>query len=165
MQGFMGMEYDGLIFISDRAMAGSYSPVQRNHLVAHEIAHQWWYAQVGNDQAAEPWLDEGLASWSARLYDRRLGQSGGSISNSSRQLAWPLTAFKNNDQYMDAVYNGGEWFWLQVEKQAGETKLLRGLKEYLKVSSGQVASTGDMFSALMQGGVDSKVLYSCWQQR
>ncbi|MGE5380375.1 MAG: M1 family aminopeptidase, partial [Methylocystaceae bacterium] len=165
MQGFMGMEYDGLIFISNRAMADSYPPVQRSHLVAHEIAHQWWYALVGNDQATEPWLDEGLASWSAQLYAREQGESNGVLNSSSRQLSWPLTAFKTNEQYMDAVYSGGETFWLQVEKKVGRAKLLRGLNEYLKTSSGQVASTGDMFSALMQGGVDSEVLYACWQRR
>jgi hypothetical protein len=31
--------------------------------VAHETAHQWFYSLVGNDQARDPWLDEGLATW------------------------------------------------------------------------------------------------------
>ena len=30
---------------------------------AHETAHQWFYSLVGNNQARDPWLDEGLASW------------------------------------------------------------------------------------------------------
>ena len=30
---------------------------------AHETAHQWFYSLVGNDQARDPWLDEGLATW------------------------------------------------------------------------------------------------------
>src|SRR5262249_51628686 len=25
--------------------------------------HQWFYSLVGNDQARDPWLDEGLATW------------------------------------------------------------------------------------------------------
>lgn len=165
MQGFMGMEYDGLIFLSDRAMSASYSPEQRSHLVAHEIAHQWWYALVGNDQALEPWLDEGLSSWSAQLYARKQGEAVGSAKQSSRQMAWPLTAFTSREQYMTAVYNGGDWFWQQVENQVGQPKLLRGLQAYLQACAGQVASTGDMFSALMQAGVDRDVLYSCWQRR
>lgn len=34
-----------------------------NANVAHETAHQWFYSLVGNDQARDPWLDEGLATW------------------------------------------------------------------------------------------------------
>jgi aminopeptidase N len=30
----------------------------------HEIAHQWWYGLVGNDQYRDPWLDESFASYS-----------------------------------------------------------------------------------------------------
>ena len=31
--------------------------------VAHEVAHQWFYGIVGDDQYREPWLDEAFASW------------------------------------------------------------------------------------------------------
>lgn len=31
--------------------------------IVHELAHQWFYALVGNDQGRDPWLDEGLASY------------------------------------------------------------------------------------------------------
>ena len=30
--------------------------------MAHELAHQWFYGVVGNDQYAEPWLDESFAA-------------------------------------------------------------------------------------------------------
>lgn len=165
MEGFMGMEYDGLLFLSHRAMDPNYSKEQRSRLVAHEIAHQWWYGLVGNDQALEPWLDEGLASWSARLFARHQGERVSASGNSSRQLNWPLAAFVSREQYMDAVYDGGDWFWQQLEKKVGHERLLKGLNFYLEEYSGQVASTGDMFSALMRAGVDEKVLYDCWQQR
>ncbi len=29
----------------------------------HEVAHQWFYGLVGNDQGRDPWIDEGLATW------------------------------------------------------------------------------------------------------
>jgi len=31
--------------------------------VTHELAHEWWYALVSNDQAQAPWLDEAFASY------------------------------------------------------------------------------------------------------
>jgi hypothetical protein len=50
--GFGGMEYPELVFTM---------PVP--FVVAHEVAHQWWYGLVGDDQYAEPWLDEGFATY------------------------------------------------------------------------------------------------------
>ncbi|MGH3981306.1 MAG: M1 family aminopeptidase [Pseudonocardiaceae bacterium] len=36
---------------------------QLRALVAHEVAHQWVYSLVGNNQAENPWLDESLATF------------------------------------------------------------------------------------------------------
>lgn len=53
---FQGMEYPRIVFAN---------PARR--VIAHELAHQWWYAIVGNDQYAEPWLDESFATWASTL--------------------------------------------------------------------------------------------------
>ena len=49
-----GIEYPNMIFLG---------PGPVSFLTTHETAHQWFYSLVGNDQAHDPWLDEGLASW------------------------------------------------------------------------------------------------------
>ncbi len=41
-------------------------------LVAHEVAHQWWYQIVHNDPVNMPWLDEALAEYSVKIYSERL---------------------------------------------------------------------------------------------
>ncbi|BCJ87650.1 M1 family aminopeptidase [Effusibacillus dendaii] len=41
------------------------------HWIAHEIAHAWWFSSVGTYKALNPWLDEGLADYSALLYTER----------------------------------------------------------------------------------------------
>jgi hypothetical protein len=51
-----GMEYPQIVF------ANPEDPV-----VTHELAHQWWFGIVGNDEYHEPWLDESLATWSMEL--------------------------------------------------------------------------------------------------
>jgi aminopeptidase N len=60
-----GMEYPGLVVIED----GLY-PANRGveWLTAHEVAHQWWFAVVGNDPIRDPWLDEALTQYSTMLY-------------------------------------------------------------------------------------------------
>jgi hypothetical protein len=50
--GTLGLEYPTLV----------YQPATSDD-VAHETAHQWFYSLVGNNQARDPWLDEGLATW------------------------------------------------------------------------------------------------------
>jgi hypothetical protein len=34
-----------------------------DYIVTHELAHEWWYALISNDQAEAPWLDEAFASY------------------------------------------------------------------------------------------------------
>ncbi len=36
----------------------------------HEVGHMWFYSLVGNDQARDPWLDEGLATFAEARVDR-----------------------------------------------------------------------------------------------
>ncbi|MGL5041787.1 MAG: M1 family metallopeptidase [Culicoidibacterales bacterium] len=61
VEGF-AMEYSGLIQMGvyqDRQ--GRFSlPTE---VIAHEAAHQWWYSAVGSDSFNEPYIDEGLTSF------------------------------------------------------------------------------------------------------
>jgi aminopeptidase N len=58
--GGAGMEYPELIFT-----------VPAPDVVTHEVAHQWWYGLVGNNQYREPWLDESFAQYfTDRLHPR-----------------------------------------------------------------------------------------------
>jgi hypothetical protein len=38
----------------------------------HEVAHQWFYGLIGNDQGRSPWIDEGLATWAEARTDNTL---------------------------------------------------------------------------------------------
>src|SRR5918998_868671 len=49
----IGMEYPELVFSIPAA-----------DVITHEVAHQWWYGLVGNNQYLEPWLDESFAQYS-----------------------------------------------------------------------------------------------------
>jgi hypothetical protein len=52
--GHAGIEYPNLIFLGAGAVG---------RVTTHEVAHQWFYSLVGNDQARDPVLDEGLATY------------------------------------------------------------------------------------------------------
>jgi hypothetical protein len=81
--GFRGMEYSGLVTIGEDLY--SQDRDQLPFLVAHETAHQWWYAQVGSDPLTHPWLDEGPAEYAAFDYYRGVyGQAAAEDLMSSR---------------------------------------------------------------------------------
>ncbi len=67
-----GMEYPCQVYIShavsQAVMRGNSDPSMFEAVVAHELAHQWWYQLVGNDEYDEGFLDEGLACWSENYY-------------------------------------------------------------------------------------------------
>ena len=66
---FGGMEYPGLVMLAK----GYFAADQRDSMelvLAHETAHQWFYALVGSDQVNDPWQDEALCEWAMLRYVR-----------------------------------------------------------------------------------------------
>ena len=64
--------YPGLLFVQ---ADGFKEESGLELLIAHETAHQWFYALVGSDQFMNPWQDEALAEWATLRYAyRRYGQ-------------------------------------------------------------------------------------------
>lgn len=61
-----GMEYPGLVMIATSLLAQSGRELE--YAVAHETAHQWWYAVVGSDGWNQPWQDEALCEFSLLKY-------------------------------------------------------------------------------------------------
>lgn len=71
----------------------------------HEVAHQWFYALVGNDQGRDPWIDEGLASWAEARVEGTLTDFGArAIPADARGRAGaPMTFW---DRHGAAYYRG-----------------------------------------------------------
>ncbi|MGI6433908.1 MAG: M1 family metallopeptidase [Syntrophomonadaceae bacterium] len=161
MQGFAGMEYAGVVYLSQDQL----DRPGLSNLLAHEIAHQWWYGLVGNDQYDEPWLDEGLASYGASLY---LAHKQG------RPLAPPgvvkpvnlkrgLSDFASQGQYQATVYQGGELFWWALEQELGHHKVQKILRSYLAAYKYQMASTSDLKNIINQESHrDMSLFFSRW---
>ena len=65
-----GMEYPNLIMV-DKTVYGRITKEVLEEIVVHEVAHQWWYGIVGNNEIDHPWIDEGLTQYSVGLYYER----------------------------------------------------------------------------------------------
>lgn len=158
-----GMEYSGLYFLGGEYYAG-YDGTPLNYLTAiaaHEVAHQWWYDEVGNDQAHEPWLDEALCTYSELLYyqatrpdlvnwwwDWRVGRfkPAGWVNAS----VYDHSAFR---PYVNAVYLRGALFLRDLRAAMGDTAFFDFVRRYRAAQSGRVATARDFWSLLQEYNV------------
>ena len=157
-QFFDGMESDGLFFL-DQSYFLQYNYSQRNYLTAltaHEVAHNWWFGQVGNDQALEPWLDEALCIYSELLYYEnfypemvnwwwefridRFQPEGWVDSN-----IYNHTGF---DAYVQAVYMRGAQFLQSLRNAMGDEAFFVFLRDYSAKGTGQILNKDDFFTLL-----------------
>jgi len=63
----VAMEYSGLIYMPREAFLDN-QQVSYEEILSHEIAHQWFYGIIGNNETTEAWLDEGLSTFAVGLY-------------------------------------------------------------------------------------------------
>ncbi|MCJ7434807.1 MAG: M1 family metallopeptidase [Anaerolineales bacterium] len=151
-----GQEYDGFVFLSSDFF-GQYGGSAKSNLVTigvHEIAHQWWFGLVGNDQAMEPWLDEAMSVYSERIFYE---------FNYPKYLAWwwqsrvdyfgPSGYVDTNiyngaafRPYTNAVYLNGAHFIENLRTRMGDDDFFRFIKDYASSYSRLRATTNDFFS-------------------
>ncbi|MGI6575624.1 MAG: M1 family metallopeptidase [bacterium] len=139
-----GMEYPNIVFIgNDLYREGSERALE--YIVVHEVAHQWWYGLVGNDQIREPWLDEGLADFSTQLfYEVRRPELAGNLPNSLAHfyemykdnvgggiIRRPLWEFKSDLEYSVLVYGKGSIVFSQLRETLGDEDFFALLQQYL----------------------------------
>ncbi|MBI1313246.1 BamA/TamA family outer membrane protein [bacterium] len=102
--GWNGNESSGLVMIDERILdtpriASRYI----EHLVSHEICHQWWYSAVGTDGYREPWVDEGLVGWFTQVrFEDRYGDGDPEILDLPGGNLWGLP----NIHYNSLLHNG-----------------------------------------------------------
>jgi aminopeptidase N len=173
---FRGMEFPGMNLIGTDDYSQHLNELE--NLVVHEVAHQWWYNQVGNDQPEAPWLDEGLAEWSMYVYFlRRYGQRQ---ADQLRQLRWevPVTGLVNRnadapigmavgdyprDSYETVVYGKGALFFATLRDEIGPETFSNLLRTYLERYRWEMATPAD-FQALAEevSGKDLEALFTKW---
>lgn len=166
MKGFHGMEYSGLIFLREEFLNPGYDKKKRQFILAHEIAHQWWYAMVGNDQFREPWLDEGLANWSAHKYLQKYqGQSSPDLSDYRQgiKLSKQLGQMRSTREYYRTAYDGGEAFWFGLEQELGEETVIKVLRSYLADYKFKIATTQDLLATIKkEAHKDMEYYFAKW---
>jgi hypothetical protein len=152
---FGGMEYPG--FVLDKADA----------TVVHELAHQYWYGIVGDDEYNDPWLDEAFTTYSTDLFNNQDG------AGCWDQVQWQADDEKitngmgywdaNNrgQRYFTVVYGYGSCALHELGRLIGEDKMATLLRDYAKAHWFGV-STDAEFKAAAQAAAGSTDLSTFW---
>lgn len=153
-----GMEFSGMVFVSVNWFT-SYEGRPDSFLTLitiHEVAHQWWYARVGNDPAMTPWLDEALATYSEYIFIEEFYPSlkdwwwnfrvdthspGGFVDST-------IYEFTTIREYINAVYLRGVRMLHAVRQDIGTEAFFNLLRKYSDEGAGKVVSS-DFFWSLM----------------
>jgi hypothetical protein len=140
-------------------------------ITRHEVAHEWWFAQVGSHPQLHPYIDEPLAQWSA-LYSVRVNQ-GAEAAEAAKttqiamnfqalpmmgfqdgKAARPAGQFASPVEYAGIVYGKAPLFFEAAAKEFGEGRILAALRTFVEQRRFKRAVPGDERAAL-EGAVGS----------
>ncbi len=177
--GFGGMEFPGLLMNNASAYYGdeqaANDPYSLQEVVVHEIAHQWFYAGVGNDEYKEGWLDEGFTTYLEQVlygltdsksmrYVRKLAKEEKTIldfqkefdeivqaehqSNQTNYINIPVRNYSKKMVYGEREYEGGKMFLCELNLVMGKEKFGNFLMEYYKEYLFKKATTSDVLALI-----------------
>jgi len=146
---FGGMEYPNLVMIADDIQGEDY-----DYVIVHEIAHQWWYGMVGNNEFQSAWVDEGLTEYATALFYEKNSEYGlkyetimqnatesyqnfvriytqinGSVDESMNRN---LNEFSTEPEYVNCTYTKGMLLFDSLRSTMSERKFFACLKNYFK---------------------------------
>ena len=163
----LGMEYPGTVAIAlnlydpNEQAAGLPFPIVLEGTVAHEVAHQWFYNAVGNDQLGEPWLDEAMAQYLTGLYyEDTQGESAARSYCASWDSRWdrvdraeipiglPSAAYARAE-YSTIIYGRGPLFIAALAEEMGQKPFDEFLRDYYQTHKWGIG-TSDTFRQLAE---------------
>ena len=168
-----GMEYPCLSMISDSLAEDK---TEQARAIAHETAHQWWYAAVGSDQIENAWQDEGLAEYSAitffenyekygitrentvmealKEYRSYYDVYGSVLGRTDTKMIRHLKDFLSDYEYKCLAYDKAVVMFDTLRKSVGDDKFFAGLRKYYKENKGKIATPESLIGAFERTGLD-----------
>ena len=171
--GYGGMEYPGFIMANASGFFDNpfFDALSHEDKISHEIAHQWFYATVGNDEYHEAWIDEGFATLLEKdvygLADCNAHKVVAEIEEGypdlkqkeelrsemidyaregykGQYLNIPPHEFKGDRFYGDAEYNGSYAFLQEVRLLIGDDAFMNMIRSYYETFYMKTVTTKDV---------------------
>jgi len=173
-----GIEYPGIVVAATNVYRSKGDFFQ--HVIGHEVAHQWWYGLVGNNQITEPWLDEALTNYSAAVYweeaDGR--QKANSIIKNYFFGPYELAKSQNRDmdvvgpvakysegEYGSFVYGKGPIFFHMLRSEVGDDTYFEIMQTYVDRYKYQTVTATELLDTIEAvSGRDIQPLVETWLQ-
>jgi aminopeptidase N len=115
-----GMEHTGLIMTPPA-----------DFVVTHELAHEWWYALISDDQAQAPWLDEAFATYSEEAAGAQAFPWCGRPGPAARLVTRGVAFFRGRGRLdYGAVYAEGACLLDVLRKRMGAARFESALRDY-----------------------------------
>ncbi|MCC7369811.1 MAG: M1 family metallopeptidase [Chloroflexi bacterium] len=143
-----GLEYPTLIVLArGYSLPADPAGSALDSLFLHELLHQWFYSLVGNDQIADPWLDEAFVTYltyayyreqapalAPAVYERTIaGGSGGAVDST-------VYDFPSDGPYFGVVYRRGARFLEALHERLGDPAFWRLLREHVDAHRDRVGT-------------------------
>ena len=173
-----GVEYPGIVVVAQRIYheRGGFF----EHATAHEVAHQWWYGLVGNDQIDDPWLDESLTNYSAVFYWEEIAgpESAQELvkvlffgpyeqaknQGKDRPVIGPVAGFSEGE-YGVFVYGKGPLFFNALRQEVGDETYFKIMQTYYAEYKYKIAQPDDLIEVIERvSGRNIEPLIETWLQ-
>lgn len=130
---------------------GDVSRATLRPLALHELAHQWFYAAVSNNQSRDPWIDEAFATWTeVTIMGRERGATLASVPPSvAGGLGRSMTQWSGSgfERYVSGVYTQGAAALTEARRQAGPERFDVAVRAYLAANAHRVVRVDDVSRA------------------
>ncbi len=151
--GGLGMEGPGVVWIP-----AGVAPGNLRYLVMHEVAHQWFYGLVGNDQAREPFADEAITDMVARYLTGTRRASRCTTGTLDRSIYAYSSAC-----YYERIYIQGGNLLDNTRRTLGTSRFFATLRRYLADHRWELVHTRTLLDAL--DAATTRDLASGWRSR
>lgn len=171
---FWGIEFPGFVLIEQQQYTTS---ADFEHLIVHEVGHQWFYNVIGNDVQRDAFVDEGLTNYTELLYDEARNRPTAAANtiaywrddlaslraaNQDAVVDQPISAM-SEDQYSTLSYSKTALYIHAVRQQIGETAFSAALKSYYSTQKYRIVD-GTAFRNIAAAACKCSLnsLYTTW---
>lgn len=176
-----GMEYPNIVLISDAV------DVQSDfiNVIIHEVAHQWWYGIIGNNEVQYGWLDEGLTEYSTLLFYNENPEYNvdtkeliknttnsyvtfvdvytnvfGKVDTSMNRK---LNEYTNESEYVYIAYVKGMLIFDSLKEVLGEDKFIKCLQTYFSDNKFKIATPTSLIDSFEKAsGRELNSFFESW---
>ncbi len=162
-----GMEYPQIVFIGSNLLENN-----PEYVTLHEIAHQWWYGVIGNNQATNPWIDESTTEYSTELY--YLNKDKATFRKNIKETVSKLQFYHKHgvgssisnisfENYIRSIYNKGKLMHYSHGEIIGHERYSEILSNLYNDYKYQILNTEEYVSYIdNKTSINSSKIYKSW---